>query len=419
MLAAKGFWRDDALFAASALAFDTVLAIVPLVALVLATLKGFGAYSAVVEDTLLPWLDGVFATLGGAGSPLQEALLDVIALAAGADFKALGAFGLVLVLLLAGVLLSTIESTLNRIRGVRQPRTPVRKLADYAAILFVVPLLLVGVAGLTAWVVESSLSELARAVLVQGVTLLAAGTLITFLYVVMPATRTRWPSAILGGAVAAVLWYVAFVAWASFQIGMARYGAIYSGLAAVPLFIVWVFVSWLIILLGAELAAAHHDERGFRWRIRHRHTSVALRRFIAVRFLVQITRAFLDAAPPRTLAGLASEAGVPGHLAREVLDLLVAEGLLVASTNRVNPAYAPCRDLAELHVMTVLEMVASGDASEDLDLGIADAEGTYLAGVIRGLEEAAETSDFNGTLGQLARRGAERAPAEARLDPQA
>ena len=267
VLAVRGFFRDEGFQQASALAFDSVISILPLLVIAFATLRGLGAYDAFINSSLRPWIEHTFGPAASDRSTLREAVVRLFELGEGVNLAALGFIGIILLLYLVVVLLATTESTLNRIWGVHRPRRLVRKAADYAAILFVIPFAMSFAATAGQAVAKASwLHPVARVIDVVS-TVGAASLVTTFFYLVMPHTSVRFRSAIRGGVTAGLLWTGVLWAYTTFQIGVARYNALYSSFAAIPLFLVFVFVSWCIVLFGAELAAAHQNPRGFRWRI--------------------------------------------------------------------------------------------------------------------------------------------------------
>ena len=183
--------------------------------------------------------------------------------------------------------------------------------------MIVVPLLLVAATTVTTAIqsdhLPAHLGE-AWAKLLAFVTTTAGFTMV---YLLVPNTRVRVTSAIIGGLFAGVLWQVAQVAHVSFQIGVARYNAIYSTFAALPVFLVWLFVSWSILLIGAELASAHAQEPAFRRSFQALRLGPLARRVAALRVCALAARAFATgSAPPEARVARAIE--LPEALVLEV-----------------------------------------------------------------------------------------------------
>ncbi len=358
-LAIRGFFRDEGLHRASALAFDSVLGLLPFVLLLVAVLKGFGAHRALMHDTLRPAIND---TLGAMGS---DPAMDVVTLRGAflkgldwvdkADLSTLGIVGLGFLFYIVVLVLVSVEKSLNHVFGVARARSIPRKIADYSAILFITPLsgMLAAAVAAAARKVEwlgGNLALQLSAVVVMGLGL-------TMLYMVMPFTRVRLRSALVGGGVGGVLWYAVLVVEVHFQVGVARYNALYSTFAAIPLFLVWVFLTWVVVLLGAEITAAHQNSAAYRWRVRGSDADHAARVFVAVRAVAEIVSAFVGNRAPRTLRQLSISMKAPEQLVREILDILVNGGLLARALRRGQPAYVLARDIEPLRLDDVLVAV--------------------------------------------------------------
>jgi membrane protein len=185
--------------------------------------------------------------------------------------------------------------------------------------------------------------------------IIAVGAGLTMVYIVMPFTRVRVRSALYGGYIAGVAWYLMLLAHVHFQLGVARYNALYSTFAAFPLFLVWVFFSWIVVLFGAELTAAHQNTDTFRWRVRGADAAHSTRLFVAVRALAEISAAFLRGAPPPTLNRLRRSVRMPGPLIMEVLDQLIQRRLVVRSMEGVAAAYTPGRAIDQVKLCDVFD----------------------------------------------------------------
>jgi membrane protein len=372
-LAVRGFSRDRALHRASGLAFDTVLGLLPLLALLVSTLKGFGAYRALVKGVLEPALVDV---MGGMEQrqeqdvvTLKTAVVRGLEFVDRADFSAIGIVGLVLLVYVVILMLVSVEQSLNHVFGAARARSIARRIADYSAILFITPLCVMVAAAVTA--AARSLAWFGGGGMLQLGAVLVVGAGLSMVYIVMPFTRVRVRSALYGGTVAGVAWYLMLIAHVHFQLGVARYNALYSTFAAFPLFLVWVFFSWIVVLFGAELTAAHQDTDSFRWRVRSADAAHSTRLFIAVRALAVITAAFLEGSPPPSLNQLRRTLRTPGPLVAEVLDQLVSRRLVIRSAEGIVAQYTPARDIDKvslsdvmgaLEVETVYDMAPLGSA---------------------------------------------------------
>jgi membrane protein len=160
-----------------------------------------------------------------------------------------GAFLLVTVISTMG----TVEQALNTIFNVPQSRSYFRKFSDYLSVLFTVPLLIVAALGVTA-VFSVRISQFPFVTQLMPYLFVWAGFF--FLFVFFPYTKVRWGPALIGSFVTAVLFQLAQWGYVRFQVGVANYRAIYGAMATLPIFLVWIYIAWAVILFGAELTAS-------------------------------------------------------------------------------------------------------------------------------------------------------------------
>ncbi len=358
-LASRGFLRDEGLYRASALAFDTVLGLVPFLAFLVSALKGFGAYQALMRELVRPGIVSTMMSMGAQqnkqGVGLLGVFLKVLDIVEQASFGTIGVFGLIFLLYIVVLLLVSIEETMNHIFGVERSRSVARRLADYSAILFITPVFVILTAGALTGFEKSALVQgdmpwqsLAALVMIVG---------LTSLYWVMPHRRVRLRSAAFGGVVAGFSWYLVLSVHVHFQIGVARYNALYSTFAAIPLFLVWLFISWIVVLFGAELAAAHDNPMQHAWRIQGQEVDHASRLFIALGGLVVVAQRHLAAEPPLTLSKIATQMSLPEPLLRNELRPFVKSELMVVGERAGEPIYTLARDVDAVHLGEVLRLL--------------------------------------------------------------
>jgi membrane protein len=238
--AVEGFIFNNDLLRASALTFTVALSIVPILALAFSAVKGFGG-----AERLRPLIEK-YMGLGSSSTQLMSYVENVNAAALG---SAGGAFLLVTVISTMG----TVEQALNTIFNVPQSRSYFRKFSDYLSVLFTVPLLIVAALGVTA-VFSVRISQFPFVTQLMPYLFVWAGFF--FLFVFFPYTKVRWGPALIGSFVTAVLFQLAQWGYVRFQVGVANYRAIYGAMATLPIFLVWIYIAWAVILFGAELTAS-------------------------------------------------------------------------------------------------------------------------------------------------------------------
>ena len=402
-LTGRGFVGDRCLFRAAALTYNTVLSLVPLLAFGFSILKGLGAYATFQTRLKEEYLDEMLPS-----GDLRAMADQILATVEATDVGKLGVLGLLVAAWAVLRLLNTIERSFNEIWGVQRHRTPVRKLTDYLSLVVVAPIFLVIAVGATSAAKSNSVIEFLNnqlpmqwltALLFSLMPLVIGWIAFTFVFMALPNTRTQFSSAAIGGFVAALLWQLALWIHVQFQVGVANYNAVYASFAALPVFLVWVQVSWVIVLFGAELAFAHQNEAAYRRVAGFRSHGHAVKEVVAVRVMTRICAAFLHGREPREADGLARELELPPQPVDEALDGLRDAGLL-AAVGEGERRFLPARDPGTIslkHVLDALKgrgdrpgLAARGPADRTVDRWLAS------------LEEELEGSVHNRTFRELA-----------------
>ncbi|MEE2677146.1 MAG: YhjD/YihY/BrkB family envelope integrity protein [Myxococcota bacterium] len=354
IMVGEGFVRDQLLLRASALTYFTVLAIVPLLAIVSAVAAAVG----VTENVVGPIIDQFSAVAPQVGENIRSFVTN-------ANFGALGTLGAATLFLTTVLGISNIERSLNHIWGVQQERSWARRLPDYLAVLIVAPLILgVGLSLATTvksqWIVQKLLEfpvfELAYDLgLRQLPTLVLAGGF-AFLYWFLPNTSVRPFAALLAGIVAAIAVNAALALYVGFSVGVARADALYGGFAQLPLFFVWTYVFWAVVLFGAEIAFAYQNLGLYVREVRGEAAGPAEREAIGLRIALEIARSFRDGQPPWTEDGLSEGLRVPVRTVRDVL-VPLQRARIVASVEELDgggSGWQLGRPAEAIHVVDVL-----------------------------------------------------------------
>lgn len=349
----RGFVQDQLLLRASALTYVTVLAMIPLLAVTLAFVD--------VIDGSEAFVDFAIGQITAVSPSAREWLLGRVR---GAQLGSLGTVGAALLLLSTVLALRHLEATLNEIWGVRNSRGWMRRFADYLAVMIVAPILMAValslattfqsepmVQALLEYPLFATLYHAGLAYAPQAILLVA----FTFLYWFFPNTSVRLSSAILGGAVAAVLFSLGRTAYVDFNIGAVRYGALFGAFSALPLVLAWLWLCWAIVLLGAEVAFAHQNLSHYRREARGMAPRPAEREAMGLRIAVAVARAFRDHAGPVTAVRLSDLLDLPVRAVRDLLESFEDAGLLaVCAVEERERAYLPARPIEDILLTDLL-----------------------------------------------------------------
>ena len=209
---------------------------------------------------------------------------------------------------------------------------------------------------------------------------------------------------VVGGIIGGTLWQLAQLLHVRFQVGVANYNAIYSTFAALPIFLFWLYASWLTVLLGAEVASAHQNEASHRQVLRARDYDQTLKEAVALRLCVRLARSFAEGAPPRTSDELAADLGVPDRTVDEIVALLSAEGLIaVAGVDADIDALVLTRDPERVRVQDVYDALKG--ATGPTDLLAEDPLDVALDRAMSEYDAARRASAENRSLAELAALG--------------
>ncbi len=394
--AGRGFIQDDCYSRASALTFYSLLSIVPVLAILFGIAKGFGFEQALEIDISEHFHQ-------------QREIMDrLIAFARSSLLNAQGGViaGVGVILLLWSVLglLSNIESTLNAIWKIRLSRTYSRKIIDYLAVMIIAPLFFVTSSSITLFLSthitrtarESAIFEVISPFLLFILKLFPfflSAVLFVFIYLFMPNTKVYLRSALLAGIVAGTAFQIWQWVYIHFQLLATSYGAIYGSFAALPLFLIWLQVSWLILLAGAELGFEIENDLF----IPYRQLIPLSRKAAALLITFRCIEAFVKGEAPQTDRSLAHELGTSLNPIHDILEILQEAHLLSAvSYHHKTIGYQPARAIESLTFEKVCQAV---DHSQDLLASVQ--QSSVLTKIEEYLKEANQTleeSPQNGSL---------------------
>jgi membrane protein len=344
---------------AMSLVYTTLLSIVPLLALSFSVLKAFGVYSQ-IEPLLL----NLLTPLGDKG---VEVANRIAAFIENMNVGVLGALGLTLLLYTAISLMQKIEESLNYVWHISRPRSLGERFSRYLSVLMVGPILVFSALGLTGSMMNIDAVRELMAVEALGGVLQAISRLVpyllviaafTFVYLFIPNTRVRFWPALAGGAAGGIVWQTAGWLFAVFVASSGQYAAIYSGFAILVLFMIWLYVSWLVLLFGASVAFyVQHPEYLYLGAGEPR-LSNRVRERLALSVMSQVTSRFLSGERPLSPPEFTRLLAVPMHVFERVTDALESRQLLNRSGDDP-PLYLLARDPATISLSEVLAAVRS------------------------------------------------------------
>jgi membrane protein len=399
-LVVRDFIADRCMLRASALTYTSLLSIVPLLALMFAVLKGFG-----VQNTLEPLILERIAV----GS--EEIVDNIITYINNTNVGSLGTVGLLALLVTVLALLSNIEESFNHIWGVKETRSLMRRFADYFSVVTFGPIFVLAAISMTATLqTQGFLQHLMRLAFVgelifllfKVLPYLAMWAAFTFLYVFMPNIKVEIRSAVIGGIIGGTLWQLGQWAYVHFQVGVARYNAIYGTLAALPILMVWIYFSWLIVLLGLEVTYASQNLKTIRQEFRGGDVNFSSRERVALTVLMVLSGAFLQGERPWTGERIGEELELPPRLVRSILSDLVRLGFVSVVQGETQEAFQPGRSPETLEVFAVVRALRN-DGVDYLQMAEGPERDQARALVAR-LEEVQQEALGGMTIRELVRR---------------
>jgi membrane protein len=374
-LVGRDFIENLVKLQAMALAFKTLLSIAPLLAVIFSILKGFG-----VHNRIEPVLAEALAPLGERGQEVTSHLIGFVdKMSAGA----LGSVGVVTLFITVLSLMGTIEQAFNTIWRVRFPRKLARRFSDYLSVLLVGPVLVFAALTITATLQSNSFVRTLLALEPFGTVMLIMLRIVpyvtlwgafTFSYLFIPNTRVRLRSALVGGLVAAILWQTVGWGFATFVASSTRYYAIYSSFAILLLFLLWLYVGWLIVLLGAQVSHAHQHIRFYYGHRENLARSPAGREKLALQLLLLIGRNFHQGLSPMSITDLANRLQLPAALVKDFLEMFQQSRLVLPLADE--ETFVLGRAAEKIRIKEILDCVrTSGDTNKGTGIYLREPDG--------------------------------------------
>lgn len=347
---------------AMSLVYTTLLSLVPLIAVSFSVLKGFG-----VHNQIEPMLAGVLSPLGDKG---PEITTQIISFVENMKMGVLGSIGLLMLIYTVISLISKIETAFNFTWRIHSSRSLVKKFSNYLSIVMVGPVMMFAAIGITASLSSHSVIEILNQYETIGQLIRLVGAvlpfimiigLFTLLYMIIPNISVSFKSALYGALFAGLMWKFTGGLFADFASGSTNYTAVYSGFAILILFMIWLYLGWLILLTGANIAYYHQHPERLQWDQQHINLSGELREQAMLNVMVNIAKSHTNAkADDITLKYLSKDLNMPADTVLSLIDDLKQGGWIKGSNDKLE-VYLPAVSLQLISVADIIRCARHSD----------------------------------------------------------
>ena len=352
---------------AMGLVYTTLLSLVPLLAVSFSVLKGFG-----VHNQVEPMLLSVLEPLGEKGIELAEKIIGFVD---NVNVKVLGSLSLIFLFYTVISLMTKIEQSLNSTWRIKGHRGFIQRITEYISVVMIGPILIFTGIGLTASISTSTVANTLAQMEGFGMLIYYAGRItsfllivgaITFIYLLVPNTRVKLMSAFSGAVVAALLWKLTGWVFSSFIAGSTNYSAIYSSFAVVIIFMIWLYLSWLILLIGANVSFYHQHPERTSSRQQVLRLSTRLREKIGLLVMLRIGQSFHNDSEKLTQQQLGKNLDIATEALSLVIQPLEERGLITVSCDK-DRVYLPGKSLENIKIHDIWNAVRSAQESTYLN----------------------------------------------------
>ena len=355
---------------AMSLVYTTLLSIVPLLAVSFSVLKGFGVRNNWIETQLYDLL----TPLGPGSVELAD---KVISFVENVKVGMLGSIGIVLLIYTVIALLQKIESAFNFVWQIDHLRPLSQRVSNYLSVTLIGPVLIFSAVGFTATVLDTETAQQLVSIEPFGSLMYYGSKLVpyilvclafTLIYIFIPNTHVQFTAALVGGVIAGVLWKITGWGFAAFIASSSRYAAIYSGFAIVILLLIWMYLSWLILLVGSQIAYFVQHPK---YMTLHREPMVLsnrMREQLALQLMFLIGYNYFHGKAAWTIDRFVDYLDLPGEPLQRTLRTLVDAGYLIEVDNDGVPVYLPLLDIENIRIIDVLTDVRCARESRVLSL---------------------------------------------------
>jgi len=360
LLAFRNFQEDNVGLRASSLTFFSLMSMVPVVGLGFGIAKGFGLEMYLERQ--------LYLALAGHEEVLKWVLSISQSLIQNASGGMVAGFGMVILLFTVFMVMKNIEEAFNDIWQVKKARHWTRMLSDYFAIMFIAPFFLTLSSAATIFL-NTQVHHLSAEFqffgywssvlffLVNLIPYVLIWVIFTIIYIAMPNTSVKFSSAVVAGIIAGTLFQVAQWGYINFQIGVSAYNAIYGSFAALPLLLVWLQISWFIVLFGAELSFATQNVENYEFDSETQNISPYNKKLLSVYVMYLLVQTFLKGKQAPHSEKIAYDLEIPNKLVRSILnDLVEVELVNEVQTSKVKQsAYQPALDIGQITIQMIMD----------------------------------------------------------------
>lgn len=349
----RDLWHGELNLRAMSLVYTTLLSVVPLLAFSFSIFKGLG-----IHRDLEPIVFEFFRPVGDNATELTARVMGFVE---NISSGVLGSLGLAFLLFTVISTIQKIEESLNYVWRVERPRSFARRVTEYLSLMVVGPILVVAILGLTASAADSTVMHTLAGVWLLGDIMGLLGRLspyvvvsaaFTFLYIFIPNTRVHILPALVGGLVAGMLWVIVGAAFAAFVLYASRLALVYSSFAILITALIWIYVAWLILMVGAQLSFYVQNTQYLRRGQREIRMTPALAEQLALNTMYLVGKSFRSGEPGWTTSKLAGRLEVPSALLATVIRSLERANLLIVTEDE---RLMPARDLSEIDLNQVVD----------------------------------------------------------------
>lgn len=343
---------------AAALTYVSLMSMVPMFALMFSVSKGLGAQNRLREN-IHNWLMAM-------PEQIQTFIETIFIYVDRTDFSALGVIGLLLLFYSSVSVLSNIEHTFNGIWSVQRSRPFFRKIADYISVIFIIPILLMGATSLHTALQSPHILDFLSHHLGPMVGVYKKGVIFTssiiiwftfaFLYIFIPNRKVNFIPAFLGGIVAGELWQLIQWLYIHGQISLTKYNAIYGAFAIIPIFLIWLYAVWIVVLLGAEISFSIQNcatEKA--WFSRDLKLNYSTTKFLSVWICAELWKHFQSNNGSWSAKKFMDRFNLAENMVMPVIRLLEENAIISSSGKQMH--YLPLKNIATLSIDEVLKIV--------------------------------------------------------------